>query len=1523
MEHLREVIRLATAGNITAVLTLNASKFNSGLESSLGALTKFQESIVKFNSNSQSMGKAIDELFTHLGHLNNELKLFNNSITNLNKFSQLSTAINKMANGLKILSSETIDVEQGINTMNNIFKAWGQTLNGTEIKVKGLVVAERELSSTSKMSVEAQRESANALNRNRDAVMRLISGENQLANTEREVASASMQESASVEKDAMSKDKASASTTKYANANKTLSSSLGMVRNALTLVGSMIAYNFIHNLGVATTETINAKSEMNGYFQMLGYGKAQVNDFNKALDETIAKFPRLNKYALGETISSIGVEFELTTAEMKKAMPVVSMITSEYLRAGRNVNEASLAVKDILQGEFQRLSRETGVKGKQLEEAGWSGDKNDVMGLLEALDKVGKSRNWDKFVAKANSLNDAVLITQNRFSEWSADMVERVQPAILGVFNDIMVVASSFAEVLNSALDWLSGDGIAQSIVKWGGLATILGTVATALVHLRTGANLMQIAQMGLSGSIGATILGLEAETVAQYDLTTAIAMSVTGLEAEELAQMGKYKAILSTIIGLDLATVKEYGFRTALLSSVTGVEAETIALEGLNAEMLVSIATFSAFALALAVVTGALIVQAIEINKTTEKYKKFVEIVNNGDTIINDAKSTVDSLTEKQNNLKSKLAELEEGTAEYNITANKLKTTTDDLTTATRNYEDAVNSVAWARHKQDLYDDIKQEKSLEVQRDINQALIDYGVNVEEANQISSPFWQEALDGWDQQYETLQKVNNQLEKNKTTVDYWLQELRDAGKDPTEISILIKPIIKSGRTIAERKEELGQAQSLTEYVDKWLWLQVAEIDHSIKEFDLNLATKGLADALMGLVWGLINGLGDMFVGQFTQGLARSWGLEGKGKELGDAFQEFIRTTVTDFFNGTTIQNALQGHTLMGDLTWLYDVLLKPIVDFIQGGGLGGLVAEKLGDWNLVDFIMDSILGKPVSAENGEDHPDVQTEIDQVVFQPIRDVLSDFISNPMTYLAFGNGMSVATLIESLFTVDVGSIQEWVQSNIIQPLIDAVTWGIENTPVLGDIAKLLGLGEDPETEAHDKGQSVGDSFNVGISTGLSGVDQIIHGAFEGLGIDDLTSQFMSNASEITSTATSTASNVAGSFSTMKNNQRSSLDSMVSKNTTAFEDMKTTSNAKMVAMRDSTSQVTQQMTSAWTVMKDSILASAKKIRDDSKQRFDELSTTIGGFYRKIQNPSQWAGSPSLRSNRSPNRSAGRTFSSILKPNGYSGGGSRWTGDNTMTVASLKQKLCPNGACGNLFDGYKNTDVIDVPLFLSMVGEGHGFGGWNFATEHNKFIKDKSDAWQTGSPVIQLLGGIGTSTHFKVGEFNDGTPKISWDAFQSMAGAIFSAIPYKFYYDSSWKGSWLGALQSGACNCYDGALALIAFANACGFSGSMAHGTWTDPDGQTYGHVWAVINGHKMDTTGWQNRGTWTPSASAGSPNGARHYSGSNGGKTVNITVDMSNSVIYGVEDLDGRIEDATKRAMREEFNDPYTVTI
>ena len=347
---------------------------------------------------------------------------------------------------------------------------------------------------------------------------------------------------------------------------------------------------------------------------------------------------------------------------------------------------------------------------------------------------------------------------------------------------------------------------------------------------------------------------------------------------------------------------------------------------------------------------------------------------------------------------------------------------------------------------------------------------------------------------------------------------------------------------------------------------------------------------------------------------------------------------------------------------------------------------------------------------------------------------------------------------------------------------------------------------------------------------------------------------------------------------------------------------------------------------------MKNQIVATANRLKAESTSHFNQLSNTIGSFYRKIQNPSSWgsAGGGSrmnVRGARHP--SAGKNFTNSIKTRtstGHYAGGDvgsypSLSKNKTMTIRQLKSMICPNGNC-DLFDGYDLSQTVNVSDFLSKISGEHGFGSWSsWDRTHYNYIKQKSDQWSMKSPVINLKGGIPTNSTFKVGDFENGTPKISFSEFESMARALFTpssgGLPYKLYFDSSWKGSWLGAFQAGACNCWDGANGLIAFANTCGFGGHIAHGSWNGIP-----HVWAVINGRKMDTTGMQQRGTWTPSASAGGfP--SKRYAGGDTGKTVNVTVDMSNSTIYGVEDLDERIEQGVKKGMQEEFNDSFAVTL
>lgn len=1569
----------AFGDSIEAVLKLDATKFDTGISKAINSLDQFKTS----STSVERLNTALVEVIDSLERLNGV------SRRNIELFNTLGNAIHKMGLGLKLLQSDSIDVEQAVNTMNNIFKAFQGTLSSVTLKLENVRGTEKKLEEATRTKTEAQKEAIATLNANRTAVMGLITGNSELSASEEKVASSSTRASSSLRNQSTANRTATTSTNQLTSATNRLSQAMSSLKMIGSLVGSMLAYNFAHKLLVATGETIHAKSEMEGYFKMLRFSQSDIDQFNQALDRTVAQFQRVNKYSLGETISSIGVEFNLTTQEMEKAMRVTSMITSEYLRAGRNANEASLAVKDVLQGQFQRLSRETGVKGEQLKEAGWSGDTTDVLGLMEALEKVGESRNWDVFAEKANSLNDILTISQNRFGEWSAELVNVVQPTILSVFNSFLSFSQGVAQGLTSIWEWLNTDGWGQTAIKIGAVGTALLTTSQMLVMYRTNMGLVEASQLGLKKTLVSLVLGLKGQELAEIGVRNAILSKILGVKAETLAESGVTKAISEKLTMSKLETIQEKlntlsseenttakmknaiqkrlqkaldeeliaeeefltlqqqlntivteeqtiangGLVASLYLLGTGEELATGTTIGLSEAMgvlngvfmLSPVGWLTAGILALA---GAFYVLSGGLSDVWSKMKEFNEAIDSGYDYLKPYQQQMSKLeeegkanTEEYNNLNSALQTnkrlIQEGTAQKNRAEEQyqgLNATLDE-------------------HLQKLMKE----------NNLSQETIDNTTSLSKAVEL----------GKKKYYSAMQVMTKQTQDFDNDTDALVKTMQKQKKSSDEIS-------ESLASLSGHYADLETHSYIANTTDdwwEWLWNSFyAGMDQFWIDWEMFWADPQWDTALQGLWKGinllmpwtnLINEVSDTINEKGLVGWIMDSIDGGSGDEIVDFLHKYIAKPIGDWINWFIEDPSAHFDEVSNDLSlgiakflfgkdtdtsirdmidqWLKDNIVKPLEDSINDFLSNPLDFIGEGKFTFGGIgVLTSILPKLLFGEDAK--------LNDIKFDPTGTVIkwvSSWVGNFFDQLVDGftnhsktnKTINIADILRNIIDFGSDALSKLIQ-DIVNLFSDGLTNAIKNIPVVGDVASFLGLGEDAESSAQSKGESVGQSYSSGVQTGISGLDGIINGALEGLGLDDITSQFMNNSNNIVSTATSTASNVSNSFNTMRNNQKSALDSMVSRNTTAFHDMKTSSNNSMIQMRDSTSHVTSQMTNAWKVMKDNIIASADKIQTESTSRFTNLSHTIGTFYRNIQNPSNWgatsgmdkhmAGSRSLRSHNPSPRS--RTVGRAVFGGGFGGG---YTGKDNMSISSLKKMICPNGDCGNIFDGYSLTDVVNVPAFLSSIGLGHGFGGWNFADKHNSFIKSTSDKWDTAPPIIQLLSGIHTSTKFKVGEFNNGTPKISFNEFVSMAEAIFSAIPYRFYYDSSWKGSWLGALQAGACNCYDGALALIAFANTCGFGGSLVHGTWTDPDGTKYPHVWASINGMKMDTTGWQQRGSW--SAGGQSSRGVPTQSNA---QAVNVSVVIEGDV-YGITDLNSKIEEGIDKGLQKHFNRSYAVGV
>lgn len=314
--------------------------------------------------------------------------------------------------------------------------------------------------------------------------------------------------------------------------------------------------------------------------------------------------------------------------------------------------------------------------------------------------------------------------------------------------------------------------------------------------------------------------------------------------------------------------------------------------------------------------------------------------------------------------------------------------------------------------------------------------------------------------------------------------------------------------------------------------------------------------------------------------------------------------------------------------------------------------------------------------------------------------------------------------------------------------------------------------------------------------------------------------------------------------------------LTNIINKNKSAWNSVKTTTQNQLKSMLNSTKSVTAQMVQAWEKMKNSIISAANQIKSQSEQRFNSLWSTIKRFYNRIRNPGG-AGSPGTggsRRGRTSNRSIGSVVRRSVKPLTHQ--------QTTRRINPINLKPLLSSAEIEYMSksGSKMIATNDILRYFNEKGKG---AGWSDIVKPNvNWIRNKSNEWKVNGPKV--FGKYSTGNDlFKVKEFENGTPTISYDTFRRMAENVFSQCHYEFYWDSERYGNWVAAAHNGGMNCSDSTDFLIALAHACGLPATKVHGHWNQ-----FGHYWANVSGHKMDTTGWMKHRTWTPAQShAGSP--------------------------------------------------------
>lgn len=1830
---------MANMGNaVTAMLKLDATDFTNNINRAVSAIDKlqtkansnksfsklanslatFRRELNKLESTSSVSSEALTKLSSNITRVGNALTVVKKFETEVQIFSKMANSVGQFTRALMNLNNTQRQTSSISNQTTNSIRTMGTSLNTVKSSTTGLTsslnsvgtagrtassglnstsTSLNSISSSASSAVSSLNSTTTTLNTIGSRINSTFTGLSAKANSAstsiKNVGASTTTVSSSVGNLGKSASSSatgfntlnnsigkSSQTAKAADGRyKTLSNTLFSLRGITSMVGAMFAFQLVQGFIDSTQQSIHAKSQMEAYQKTMGMSEHAVDSFNKKLNETVSTYKKMNKYSLGETVAGLGIEFNLTGKQMEGMMKTVARLQSEYLRAGRSAEEADLAVKDIMQGEFLRLSRETGVGKKDLEALGWSGDTKDIESLQRALDKVAEQRNWDAFAQQATSLSDVLAILKNRFGEFVADLTSIITPGIVGAFNLI-------SDVFGSVESWYNNSSFfTQGMTQFLGVASALAVLTTGLIAFKGHMGLAEIASAGFGRSLLGVALGFDKTTIASNSAMTMLKAWIAGTNTAIGKELSFGQAIASRVLGLNRASVATNGVVTSLIGMSRGMkvakdgtllansalkayqsgtiafkEAET-ALNGIlqanGVQFKLTSSMISAYAARMDVakmsslsfvqklamlnpsisatqastmktsqalkafagssaaaglaVTGVLIVALVALaaafgvvydscQRAKQAVEGFQDVVENGDDYIKDAKNREKYWTGVENSAKQHKDNATN--ARDSANAEKYYAHAKYMAkSANLDYAASLQAVEKARSYDKQHKEVKDVGQAEHTQRLQEAYKKLGLSADEAAYKANNLAQKVEDGNDVIVNSLERWRNRLETSDASMSAHVDRMKQMGASTDATSKYLdaqsREIQKvadawmafdQGDMMAGAKAMVGEFKlwwnDLSSYFAEGISLDdsfkmmgqdlsksiigfVGWIQESFENTDWQGVGNAIAMGLTNIDWiGILSGLGEAVLTVRNGLLSALWGIiEGLGQQAW--------TYITNWFNDSIVQPLSEAwNNFMND----------PL------GTIGGAISGG------ISWLLDALFGNGTT--------DALTSIwewlNNSIILPLQQAWSQFASDPLGYLA-GVIIDIGQFLNSLFGDVWAGITNWVNNNIIQPISQAIQTGLANIPILGSILQMLGLIDGGNQTASNKGKTLGDkigealkqaiytipivgdiirildlingtygtanskgkgvgknikegeksghqgtsgnvasemldvvnavakaagqAYSAAVKVGQSiwnGINSILQRHSPGFihdqvkaefqndlpsailgattkvydnaalvgqamvdgvtpsvdtlqtqvsdalsqtydipqldpavaqmlqvqGMDssanqDALAQYQSDAQYAEQLNYDTSMNTMNTFSTlgtvvdgvfngmgtsmvtaytgMNTNQQTLLTGMTTKNQQAYNQMQTQTTTSLNNMRNSTQNVTNQMTNAWVHMKDNIVASANQLKTQSTSHFNQLSGTIGRFYRKLQNPSSWgAGDPDStprytnrgrynRGVKAVNRVFGKTSGSAGSPSltssfGKHGAGAPPTGlPESMKLNDLLKMMCPNGSC------IGTNQKVNVNEFLASFMNG-AFGTWrDWSPKHFSKIKNTTNEWDAKSP--RIMGWIDTNTNFKVKRFLNGQPNVSFDEFKRMAEALFSAIQYDFYMDSSKCGNWVAALQTGAVNCYDGTNALLALARTCGFSGSMAHGSWNGVP-----HVWAVINGQKMDTTGWQKRRTWTPSASAGSPSGNMDI-----GNTTNNSITVSVRIegdVYGVDDLDSKIQSGVKKGMAEAMN-------
>lgn len=1288
---------------------------------------------------------------------------------------------------------------------------------------------------------------------------------------------------------------------------------LGFLRSAASMAVGMIGFDLVNSMVQGARASINASASFENFGKRLGMSGLELEQFHTQVNKLQSEFRKVDMNAVGASALEMGVKLQLPKESMEQLTKATAVMSSAFVKEGRTQEDAILAVSDAMDGQFRRL-QELGISQEMLMKNGWDGDINNKTSLLEAMNKTLDDMGFTETASQIVTLDDAWNALTVTGSQLIASVLVPITPLIIGIVDGF-----------TNLVKYVQNNAWAQGALLIGGVTIALSLFAGALsVAMASEAGLMAL-MPGFITSLYAAASGFTAISVAGAPLwaivavIAAIAFAVyeLGIAFNWWHDVGSMlEAIWAGLQRLWSAFINHPDVQAIIKALSDGWNWLSNAIGAAWNALLkfLGVSTGGKFDVVHAIIVA--LGQAWQL--VTFPIRTVISIIQ---FLIGAFQNTQKAVGDVINVLKpfgdillfvlgpigwvilafQKLQGFLGGNGGLSGALQKVQQVFTTVWSAIYGFISGIVGPIISMF-QTLYSTLVQLWNGQIS--LGDAL--------------GKIWQTISSTITQ---VITHIVESIINFATTIGQWAIKAGQAfltglisffTKLPGMIWNILTGVITSIASLFGKgvSDQVGGALKQLGEVFSTVWQTISAV------------VGGVIGPLVDMVVGLIDVFQQLWDGQIGLGEAIGMIWETISSNIGEILNNLDETIAN--FALTFGEWAMQAGSwfltnimsflsqvpgfIWSILTNAYNYISTSMSQWIGAAvnGASTLVNQVVSFfsqlpgmiWNWLVQVGTRIIAAGIQWVNNARNKALAmvNAVVSFVSQLPGKVYQEFINIGNRMLQAGSQLVerakkigqdiVKGLLNAMGIHSPGIIQTKVVAEFVNMLANVknkakdgynyakevgrnIVNGFDASDVQDslnvDIAPNVGMGEVDTgvNVSQDNGESgtgeTGDSYGTLTDTVSVATESInLNNELIGDSFNTLTENISLNTGIIQSRV----SGIVTSFNSTQLGVSTSLSTMTNKNTSAWNNIKSTTQSNLNAIRTSTSNVTTNMIHAWGTMKNNIVASANDIRTQSYNKFSSLHRSISSFYNQLASARFSSGLPAGPGSRLSRITRGRIgrsspiggkISSGRSGGNYAGGLGTGRGRFIDTNSKVRRKQSSDSASySNLLDYNLPADIMeDIARLNGCANPSTCFAG--IVDTNVSKIVNTAYPWKIADPWFL---GIQIPSDFKVRDFKDGKqPTINPGNFESLLRKILTARgfnnpgTYEFYYNSQRSNQQVW--DQVRCNCFDGAEMILEIGRMLGMSGHMVHGSWNG-----IGHVAAMINGQIYDMTQFQKRG-------------------------------------------------------------------